>query len=546
MVQPLTRTRHGNSRSARTSSLEVSRCRPSDGIRGAARALLLGAPFLCFGVSSPAWGQGGASKPSAVATGSARSYANARQVLEAGIHALGGVDRLRSPDDVTVTETGHDFQRNQSVRVDPPWDRTPADETLFVDVKQQRYRSEYRDPERSSKEVVSGGQGFFVDPGDKMIFPFDPADLPARTFEYVSHLPHLLLLHALEQRAATLRYLGDEMFERRKHRVVTFATADGRQVTLFFDARTNLLSKLEQMVSDAQDGDTVQETIYSGYRPVSGIQVPSGRLVRRGGDTLEDRKYTGVRFNTRPSATTFTRPKGYREDPPEAAPPNRETRLARGVYLFEDGVNSLVIELEDHVIVVEPHMGSRGAKATIAKAREMFPGKPVRFVVITHHHFDHAGGVRSYVAEGIKVVTTPANRGFLERMAAATFTIKADDQTKARRKPVFELVDGGKRVFADPKQTIELIDIGPSPHAHEMLVVYLPRHKLVFQGDLLRLGPDRKIAPSMIDETALHFHHAMKRLGLQVERIAGVHGPVASMKEFRQAVERKRGRRGRR
>ncbi len=509
------------------------------------RSFSLGTLLLCLGLSIPASGQG-APKPSAAATGVRKSYADARQVVEAGIHALGGIGPLQGADDVTVTETGHYFQRNQSARVDPPWDREPGGRTLFVDIKQQRYSSDVRRAPERVKIIVSGGQGFFIFPSERAISPLNPESLPAMTFGYVCSLPHVLLLHALEQRAATLRYLGEQMFEGRKHRVVTFATAAGVQITLLFDAQTNLLSKLEQMVSDPQDGDAVREMIYSGYRAVGGIKVPSGRIVRINGDVLEDMKYTDVRFNTRPPATSFTAPKGYRVESPmapgglPAATQSRETRLASGVYLFEGDVNSLVVEFEDHVMVVEPHIGGP-PKAIIARARKMFPGKPVRFIVITHHHFDHSAGVRSYVAEGITVVTTPANRRFVERTAAATFTVAADEQTKARRKPVFEFVNGGKRSFADSKQTVELLDIGPNPHAHEMLVVYLPRHKIVFQGDLLRLGDDGKVTPSAIDDTAVSFHDAMQRLGLQVTRIAGVHGPVASMKAFRRAVEKKRG-----
>jgi len=330
------------------------------------------------------------------------------------------------------------------------------------------------------------------------------------------------------------------MFEGRRHNVVTFATVGGGQIALFFDARTKLLSKYEQMVSDPHDGDTVQETIFPGYRAVGSIKIPTGRITKRSGEILEDVKYTDARLNTRLPDSAFVKPEGFTEAPLPALVPTRETRLADGVYLFESEFNSLVVEFKDHAMVVEPHMSGRGPKATIDKVREMFPGKPIRYVVITHHHFDHSAGMRPYVAAGVSVVTTPKNRRYLERMAAGNFTIAPDDQTKAKRTSVFAFVEGGKRVFTDDKQTVEVIDIGPGLHAQEMLIVYLPKEKLLFQGDLLRLNDDGKYTPNTVDDIALHFYDAMARLGLKVERVAAVHGPTTSMEDFRKEVEKKR------
>jgi len=220
--------------------------------------------------------------------------------------------------------------------------------------------------------------------------------------------------------------------------------------------------------------------------------------------------------------------------------PTKETKLADGVYLFESGSNSLVVEFNDHLLVIEPYAGGRGPKPTIDKARQMFPGKPIKYVVVTHHHDDHSGGLRSYIAEGITVVTTPANQQFFETMAASNFTINRDDQTKNQRKPLFEFVRNGKRVFTDGRQTVEIIDIGPSPHAKEMLIAYLPKEKLAFQGDLVNLPNSGKYMPTTIIETTVHFFDSIKRLGLDVDRIAAVHGPTTTLDDLAKAIEKTR------
>src|ERR1044072_4347074 len=209
------------------------------------------------------------------------------------------------------------------------------------------------------------------------------------------------------------------------------------------------------MRQDGVDGDGVLETIFPGYRAVEKIMVPTGRQTRRGGDLIEDVKYTEGRVTRRPADAAFARPEGFEEVPLFINAPVRETKLAEGVYLFESGANSLVVEFDTYVVVVEPYGGGRGPKPTINKAREMFPGKPVKYVVVTHYHDDHSGGLRSYIANDVPVVPTPANRKFFERMAASNFTLNPDDQTRAPRKPVFNFVTDKRLTLTDGKQTLE-------------------------------------------------------------------------------------------
>jgi glyoxylase-like metal-dependent hydrolase (beta-lactamase superfamily II) len=475
----------------------------------------------------------------------ADSYRKAYQTIEAGLNALGGAEALRAAEDVWVKASGSTWARNQSLKVSRPWDQLTRDETLFADVRRGRFVFESRDPATGGfvfggRSVISGGQGFFVNERDRTVQPLNPANFTAVTFNYVRRLPHLLVSLALEQRATTLRYAGQETFDGRAHEVVIFAAANGVLTNLFFDSKTHLLSKYEQMVTDPVDGDVVQETIFPGYRAVERIMVPTGRQTRRGGDLIEDVKYTEVRFNTKPADTAFARPEGFEDLTGSAPPPARETKLGEGVYLFESAANSLVVEFDTYVVVVEPYNGGRGPKPTINKAREMFPGKPVKYVVVTHYHDDHSGGLRSYIAEGVTVVTTPANQQYFERMAASNFTLLPDDQTRAPRKPLFEFVTGGKRVFTDGKQTLEIIDIGPSPHAAEMLVAYLPKERLVFQGDLVNLPFNGKYLPTTVNDTTLHFFDWVTKSGLDIQRIAAVHGPSTTLEDLRAAVEKKR------
>ena len=477
------------------------------------------------------------------ATSSAQNHARALEVLEAGIAALGGLEAIREAQDVSVKVQGFSYARNQSVGVNAPYDKMTRDENLYIDLANRKYIIETRDPLPGGfvfggKQVIVGTQGFFVNPRDKTISPLNLTNF--NNIGIIRRLPHLLLRTAYENAPSTVRWVGQETYEGRPHNVVSFASSNGILWTLFLDSRTNLLTKYEQMVSDNVMGDAIQETIFPGYRTAGKLKVPTGRITRRAGDLIEEVKYLDVQFNTRPGDSAFAKPDGFDELPAPTPAPTKETKLADGVYLFESGSNSLVVEFSDHVMVIEPYAGGRGPKPTINKVREMFPSKPIKYVVVTHHHDDHSGGLRSYIAEGITVVTTSANQKYFETMAASNFTINRDDQTKNQRKPVFDFIRNGKRVFTDGRQTVEIIDIGPSPHANEMLIAYLPKEKLAFQGDLVNLPASGKYMPTTVIETTVHFYDSIKRLGLNVDRIAAVHGPTTTIDDLGKAIEKSR------
>lgn len=480
-------------------------------------------------------------KRAAAGAVSAQSHARAIEVVQAGIAALGGLEAIRDTQDVRVKVSGFSYARNQSIGVNPPYDKMTRDEDLYIDLRNRRYIIETRDPLPGGfvfggKQVINGNQGFFVDPRNKTIAPLNLTNF--NNIGIIRRLPHLFLIAAYENAPSTLRWVGRETYEGRPHNVVSFASSNGVLWTLFLDARTNLLTKYEQMVSDNLTGDAVQETIFPGYRTAGKLKVPTGRITKRAGELIEQVNYTDVQFNTRPGDSPFAKPQGFDELPAPTPAATKETKLADGVYLFESGSNSLVVEFNDYVVVVEPYAGGRGPKPTINKVREMFPNKPIKYVVVTHHHDDHSGGLRSYIAEGITVITTPANEHYFEKMAAANFTINRDDQTEKKKTPVFEFLQDQKRVFTDRSQTLEIIDIGPSPHANEMLIAYLPKAKLAFQGDLVNLPNDGKYAPTTVNATTLHFFEAVKRLGLDVDRIAAVHGPTTTMDDLAKAIEK--------
>jgi len=462
-------------------------------------------------------------------------------VLDAGLAAYGGLDALRSIENFTIRHEGHTVHRNQSRRTDPPYERTPLGGTLIVEHRRGRL---YHDNKGSYPGgfnwhwgLISNGKDTarvsYLEKRINSTQPLPPQALRGR----LRWLPHNLLINA-QERSVQVRSMGRANFDRRPHEVITYANEDGQQVTLYLDARTHLLSKFELLSNDPYFGDSVQEIIFPAHRPVGQFQVPTARITKILGEVVEDIPYTEVSFNKTYGDEQFKAPADFIAPAPAPAPtpPAPFDKLAENLYLVRGGgYNVLAVGFKDHVMVVETPGNDNTSREVIARVKELMPGKPIRYAAVTHHHDDHAGGIRTYIAEGATVITTPGLRPFFERVAAArNFTLNPDTLARTPRPLSLETLQQGKRIFTDGAQIVELYDIGSGPHMDEMIVAYLPKEKVIFQGDLLNRPEDGRVTPG--NATTAHFADWLRKSGLAVERIAGVHGPVATLDDLHKAV----------
>lgn len=153
-----------------------------------------------------------AQRRKAVRPSAAQSQARAMKILEAGMVALGGLDAIREAQDVGVKVSGFSYARNQSVGVNPPYDKMTRDESLLIDLKNRKYIIETRDPLPGGfvfggKQVINGTQGFFVDPRNRTVTPLNLTNF--NNIGLIRRVPHLMLLTAYENAPATLRSLGN-------------------------------------------------------------------------------------------------------------------------------------------------------------------------------------------------------------------------------------------------------------------------------------------------------------------------------------------------
>jgi len=270
-------------------------------------------------------------------------------------------------------------------------------------------------------------------------------------------------------------------------------------------------------------GDIPFETAFSDYKDFGGVKFPTHILQKQGGYPVLDLTVTDVK----PNAPVNIASAG---SPTAAAPTVSSEKLGDGVYLILGGYAALAVDFKDYMVIVEGGQNDQRTEAVIAEAKKLIPNKPIKYVVNTHHHFDHSGGLRAYVAEGAIVVTQQINKPYYEKVWANPHTIAPDKLSQNPKKPKFETV-GEKKVMTDGNQVIELYHQQNYGHNDGMLLVYLPKEKVLLEADGFN-PPAQQLTrtPATISPYTANLEENIERLKLDVERIIPVHYPADNRK----------------
>jgi glyoxylase-like metal-dependent hydrolase (beta-lactamase superfamily II) len=310
----------------------------------------------------------------------------------------------------------------------------------------------------------------------------------------------------------------------------------------------DVLPAREQRFAHPRLGDVVDRVAYGAAVDWAGVLAPSSlELVRydahlswtatlklRGaerGEALAARFLTVPPPGSSPAAAA-----------PAASAERRVEPLAPHVWaimLESEDSRSLVLEFDGFLVVLETSTASNAGEQLVDILTERFPGKPIRFVLFSHHHPHYTGGLRAFIAEGATVLTTPGNVRLVEEIAARPFTIAPD---RLAKRPAVAKIESFKdrRVIEDDTNRLEAIDVGPlTSHTDEYLVFYLPRARLLFQGDLgwsaqadgtLRAGRRAAALVKAIDDQKLDVERVV-----QGWPVAGQKG-VLTLEELRAAL----------
>ena len=298
-------------------------------------------------------------------------------------------------------------------------------------------------------------------------------------------------------------------------------------VTGYIDDK-NMVERVETWVEHPILGDLHVESTYTDYRDFGGLKVPGKIVQKRAGSPTFEATITNASANPANITALLTPPapaagaaggRGAGPAAPPAAPSVPSEKLADGVYRITGNYGALAIEMKDHVVVLEGGQNEARGLAVIAETKRVIPNKPIRYVVNTHAHFDHASGLAPFVAEGVTIITHENNDDFLEKALSAPRTLVGDALAKANRKPKVEGA-GDKRVLKDDTRTIELHHVKNLEHSDGMLIAFLPKEKILFTGDFNIPAAGLPVSPAIATLV-----QNVDRLKLDFDRHVIVHPP---------------------
>jgi len=207
-------------------------------------------------------------------------------------------------------------------------------------------------------------------------------------------------------------------------------------------------------------------------------------------------------------------------------------KLADGVWFIVGGTHhSVALEMKDHIVLVEAPLGDTRMAPVIEQVKQLAPGKPIAYVINTHNHFDHSGGLRAAAAEGATIITHSDNVPYFERAFAAHSKLKADRLTMSGRKAKFKAA-GDKLVHGDGIRTIEIHRVANSVHADTFLMVVLPKERLLIEADAYTPGAPNAPPPEVPNANNVNLIENIERLKLDVDRIVPIHGRVVPLTEL--------------
>jgi len=315
--------------------------------------------------------------------------------------------------------------------------------------------------------------------------------------------------------------------------VVSF-TAQGKWNLSGVINEQDVVEKIETRMANPVLGDMPVEVEYSEYKDFGGVKFPTRIVQRQGGYPTLELTVTSVQPN---AAVALPVPDAVRQ---AAIPPIRvePQKVAAGVwYLAGSSHNSVLVEFQDFVMVIEAPLNEERSEAVIAEVKKLVAGKPIRYLVNTHHHFDHSGGLRTYVAEGATIVTQAMNKPFYEQTFQAPRTLSPDRLLRTPLEAKFEAFTD-KYELTNGSQTIQLHLIQGNTHNEGILLAYLPRERLLIEADVFTPPAPGAPPPAAPSPFTVNLYENLQRLGLRIDRILPIHGRVVPFAELLKALGR--------
>jgi glyoxylase-like metal-dependent hydrolase (beta-lactamase superfamily II) len=342
--------------------------------------------------------------------------------------------------------------------------------------------------------------------------------------------PHGFVIGAMKANDTVVK---QQAIDGKKFQVISWTGPNTAKITGYI-GEDNLVAKVETLMDHPMYGDEHVVRTYDYYEDRNGVQFPAHMVETITTPALRGKKGLGVElFVTEVKGNIpvdLAVPKGVRETPPAPPATIMTQKIGDGLYYIA-GQNdcSLAVEFKDFITLVEGPLNDARSLALIDELKKLIPQKPIRYVINTHPHVDHTGGIRTFAALGATIITQQANKEFIEALLQTPHTLIPDTLQKTpNAKFRVEGVEQN-RVIADGGRRIEIYHMEGSLHSSAMLMTYLPKEKILTEGDpwtpgMVAVKPTDRPYERCCD--AQNIYDNVKRLHLDVKTIAPIHGRV--------------------
>ena len=460
-----------------------------------------------------------------------------RRVIDDAAAALGGADRILALKAIELTGSGSAPNAGQNRMPDdalPVWKVTEHTRTIDLAnnrtcVRQLR-EAQFQFAGATVQRVNQGldGDVAYNATPDGTITRAGDAAARDRRIELLHH-PIIVVRAALDPGARIANPRSEGAYQ-----LVDITTVKGDTVTLAVDQATHLPSRVTSMSDNANMGDVAIVTTFADYEDVNGVKLP------RTLTTMMD-KY--LQFDLQVAKNTLNSdvadlavPAAVKSAPAPTPPPIVVTvePVAKGIWWLAGSGNhrSIVFEFDGHLTLYEAPLNEARSKAAIDKARTLST-KPLTTAIVSHHHFDHSGGLRVAVAEGLTIVTHRDNEAFFKDLLARRHTIVPDELQKNPRDATFQFVDD-RLTLKDASMEVQLYHLIDNAREGTNLFAYVPRERMLVQADLY----DNTWLRHLWGENVLT---NIERRGLKVDRDVPVHGAIEPFVQMVKTIKSKPG-----